>query len=231
MFANFCQFFFFYNLDNFDNVWLFGQIGDLWHLRHWFQLRTWTHDNFCYLTIKSDTGQYLQFLRCLFCGIFPNCIILNCIFRSIPGLRIYQASRTCDLLVCVWSWKFKLSDILVIHLCFLNLNSFPQKLQGRETPLRWWASMCYCYSWSFFSTQFANLSSFFSIWKQVFTSVHHWFHLLVKLLQVSWYKIWNFYSLLIFHPCVYFGLKIIQVWCLHLMKRFTIHFLRGWICI
>ena len=27
--------------------------------------RTWIHDNHCDLTIKSDTGQHLQFLRCL----------------------------------------------------------------------------------------------------------------------------------------------------------------------
>ena len=42
--------------------------SDLWHLRHWlhfWQLRTWFLDNLCYLTIRSDTGQHLQFLRCL----------------------------------------------------------------------------------------------------------------------------------------------------------------------
>ena len=41
--------------------------SDLWHLRHWlhfWQLRTWILDNLCYLTIKSDTGQHSQFLRC-----------------------------------------------------------------------------------------------------------------------------------------------------------------------
>ena len=41
---------------------------DLWHLRHWlqlWQLRTCIQDNLYYLTIKSDTGQHLQFLRCL----------------------------------------------------------------------------------------------------------------------------------------------------------------------
>ena len=39
----------------------------LWHLRHWlqfWQLRTWIHDNHCYLTINFDTGQHSQFLRC-----------------------------------------------------------------------------------------------------------------------------------------------------------------------
>ena len=40
----------------------------MWQLRHWLQflqLRTWIHDNLCYLTIKSDTGQHSQVLRCL----------------------------------------------------------------------------------------------------------------------------------------------------------------------
>ena len=29
-----------------------------------WQLRTWSRDNLCYLTFKSDTGQHSQFLRC-----------------------------------------------------------------------------------------------------------------------------------------------------------------------
>ena len=40
----------------------------MWHLRHWLQFwqsKTWIHDNLCYLTIKSDTGQHSQFLQCL----------------------------------------------------------------------------------------------------------------------------------------------------------------------
>ena len=59
----------FHNSDNcfchFDN-WK-DNPGDLWHLRHWlqfWQLRTWIHDNLCYLTINCDTGQHSQFLRC-----------------------------------------------------------------------------------------------------------------------------------------------------------------------
>ena len=41
--------------------------SDLRHLRHWLhfsQLRTWILYNLCCLTIKSDTGQHSQFLRC-----------------------------------------------------------------------------------------------------------------------------------------------------------------------
>ena len=44
-----------------------GTPRDFWPLRHWlefWQLRTWIHDNLCDLTIKSDTGQHSQFLRC-----------------------------------------------------------------------------------------------------------------------------------------------------------------------
>ena len=51
--------------DNFDN-WKDSPV-DLWHLRHrlqFWQLKTWIHDNHFYLTIKSDTGQHSQFLRC-----------------------------------------------------------------------------------------------------------------------------------------------------------------------
>ena len=59
----------FHNSDNcfchFDN-WK-DNPGNLLHLRHWlqfWQLRTWIHDNLCYLTINCDTGQHSQFLRC-----------------------------------------------------------------------------------------------------------------------------------------------------------------------
>ena len=42
----------------------FQILFNLWHLRHWlqhWQLRTWNHDNLCYLTINCDTGQHSQF--------------------------------------------------------------------------------------------------------------------------------------------------------------------------
>ena len=41
-------------------------------LRQWLQfweLRNWIHDNLCYLTIMSDTGQHLQFLQCLYLNV------------------------------------------------------------------------------------------------------------------------------------------------------------------
>ena len=48
-----------------DNLW--WQFSDfLKHLLQFWQLRTWIHDNLCYLTINCDTGQHSQFLRCFF---------------------------------------------------------------------------------------------------------------------------------------------------------------------
>ena len=58
----------FYNRFHHFDVWRKENPGHLWHLRHWLkfrQLRTWIHDNLCYLTIKSDAGQHSQFLQCL----------------------------------------------------------------------------------------------------------------------------------------------------------------------
>ena len=43
-------------------VMIFKLVWTCWHFR---QLRTWIHDIHCVLTIKSDTGQHLQFLLCL----------------------------------------------------------------------------------------------------------------------------------------------------------------------
>ena len=52
---------------------VFWSERSLWYLRHcqchwlqFWQLRSWIHDNLCYLTIKSDTGRHRQFLRCFF---------------------------------------------------------------------------------------------------------------------------------------------------------------------
>ena len=63
--------------------------SDFWHLRHWLQvsqLITWIHDNFCYLTIKSDTGEHLQFLLC-FNGSFgckPTSMGQNVLWEDLP---------------------------------------------------------------------------------------------------------------------------------------------------
>ena len=61
LFFNLFQFFSTFFLQ-FFRIWF-----NLWHLRHWlqhWQLRTWNHENLCYLTINCDTVQHSQFLRC-----------------------------------------------------------------------------------------------------------------------------------------------------------------------
>ena len=66
---------------------------DLRHLRHWlqyWQLRTWIHDNTCYLAINCDTGQHSEFLRC-----FYWCLPFNT-----PKIKFVQ--------LCVWNmtWQY-----------------------------------------------------------------------------------------------------------------------------
>ena len=73
IFTNFWQFWQLRTIeDNFDNSFyhfdnLKDNPGDLWHLRHWLQLRIWIHNNFCYLTINFNTGQHSQYLQCFIC--------------------------------------------------------------------------------------------------------------------------------------------------------------------
>ena len=58
---------------------------DLWHLRHWLhlrQLRTWIHDNLRYLTIKSETAQHSQFLRCLLKVCMNSCLFPTVLFQN-----------------------------------------------------------------------------------------------------------------------------------------------------
>ena len=89
-------------LNHFDN-WKHNP-GDLWHLRHWlqfWQLRTWIHDNLCYLTINCDTGQHSQFLRCFlslspFHFYFPFILILTLPFFTFSVL-IFNFTSQCSL--------------------------------------------------------------------------------------------------------------------------------------
>ena len=62
--------------------------------RHWLQswlLRIWIHENYYELTIKSGTGQHLQFLRCfpsdasVFVGLQTNTVtwtLAGCVLRA-----------------------------------------------------------------------------------------------------------------------------------------------------
>ena len=65
--------------DNFDSFWKFWKDspGGLWHwLRHWlqfWQLRTWIHDNHCYMTINCDTMNSI----CNSWGVCVLCVIMK----------------------------------------------------------------------------------------------------------------------------------------------------------
>ena len=85
-------------------------IRDMSHLRHhlqFWQLRNWIYDNLCYLTIKSDTGQQLQFLRCLrwewwASTVLPNIwLFFTCTLRTVatwyPSTNCYQfCKKSCS---------------------------------------------------------------------------------------------------------------------------------------
>ena len=78
---------------------------DLWHLRHWlqyWQLRTWIHDNLCYLTINWDTGQHSQFLRCFI--VFIACLsfvfiwkFANCTYYIHMYILYYNDNMTFEV--------------------------------------------------------------------------------------------------------------------------------------
>ena len=82
---------------------------DLWDLRHWlqfWQLGTWFHDNLCYLTIKCDTGQHSQFLRCL---LKDSCIVQCSITRVVSHCGDFETPPLQQHLP-----PFPSSDLIII---------------------------------------------------------------------------------------------------------------------
>ena len=64
----------------------------------------------------------------------------------------------------------------------------------------------------FFSTHFANITfpEAFSIWNSIFAFLHHWLHLLIKLLRFCRYKTWYGFSIFC-QSCDLFGLIIFSM--------------------
>ena len=93
-----------YNFDN-DN----DNHRDVWPLRHWlqfWQLRTWIHDSLCDLTIKSDTGQHSQFLRCFLSRGWGKC----------PKGKLFVESPSEKDEMCPWCiFVTNAMDIPVLH--------------------------------------------------------------------------------------------------------------------
>ena len=105
IFYNFDNFYFYFTIfDNFSQLTTIFTIqtiafaifdnwkdnpGDLWNLRRWqfSQLRTWIHNNLCYLTINCDTGQHSQWKKCedearIWC--WNQWLIIHCTVGSEP---------------------------------------------------------------------------------------------------------------------------------------------------
>ena len=103
--------------------------ADLWHLRHWlqfWQLRPWIHDNFCYLTIKSDSGQHSQFLRCFknqWSNIFLKSQWSKDIIYDILDCQIHKYTNTSTQIHKYTNTAFeKGSEIPYIYLYFWKAN-------------------------------------------------------------------------------------------------------------
>ena len=124
---------------------------ETWHLRHWLQLwQLWTciHDNLCYLTIKSDTGQHSQFLRCFtrdaLMARFSNVVwngsttqwdtkyffkgkLKNFIFlEQVNSCNVYNLSREHNIqLPIVWMWPWRTAARKLDWKCKRELFSAP----------------------------------------------------------------------------------------------------------
>ena len=77
-----------------------------------WQLRTWIHDNLCYLTSNCDTGQHSRFLRC-----FSNCMF------------IVQAKHGCPEIYIQHCWKAPVS---------LSLHVLPPSMLSIKRRRRTW---------------------------------------------------------------------------------------------
>ena len=93
---------------------------DLWDLRHWlqfWQLRTWFHDNLCYQTIKSDTGQHSQFLRCLLLTRLPLALVP--LAGSLQPPNVSTSSHHCW--IQLWDKPLIFQDCLSLFSILLNV--------------------------------------------------------------------------------------------------------------
>ena len=123
----------------------------MWQLRHWLQflqLRTRIHDNLCYLTIKSDTGQHSQFLRCF--------TVESSLFTHPTSHQVPLLHCRCAFNVDVWKYwfpesLFDLPSPLPCDHCtllvFLFIFSCPEQLNRwlQYWQLRTWFHDNLCY--------------------------------------------------------------------------------------
>ena len=96
-------------------------------------MRNWIHDNLCYLTIKSDTGQHSQFLRC-FISMSSLKSLWYEIFRCLGWWKLNFCLES-TLGMCFWVWLDLwrliwetvsncsiLLEASYLHSCFITMN-------------------------------------------------------------------------------------------------------------
>ena len=122
---------------------------DLRHLRQWlqyWQLRTWILDNLCYLTIKSDTGQHSQFLRCFSNDTkvsAENSTVVPCIFTNVtycdpaPGavdkIGRFLSSTSQSLFSIISVSFFSLFRIISVFTLLFRLFDIPVGLRASSS--------------------------------------------------------------------------------------------------
>ena len=117
-------------------------------MRHWlqfWQLRTWIHDNLCYLTINCDTGQHSQFLRC-FINNIQFVAIARCLSfiwqssLSLSPMNIFITFTFFDEYCNSWTdashlsdnrhfhflgWIFSPLSLFIINIQFVAIGQMP----------------------------------------------------------------------------------------------------------
>ena len=156
---------------------------------------TWAKTNFlnCTYISHAPISTHEQGANAHFLKARRYCTELFCAIRGYCTENLEQLATTRVL--CN-----KLSHNPVWQLIAQNLLSTDIARQRDSLQMVCFNVVSYAHALPLFSTYFANLSSSWSIWETVLACFHHWFHLFVKFLQVSWYKTWNCYSSFIIWP-------------------------------
>ena len=98
------------NTDTMTETW-----RGVWNCLHFRQLRTWLQDNHCDLTIKSDTLQHSQFLRCFF--FFSWFFVLYLVNCELAGdVANWSALFPADLSSFISLFLFSL--LIIVFLSF-----------------------------------------------------------------------------------------------------------------
>ena len=114
----------------------------MWHLRHWlqfWQLRTWIHDNLCYLTFNCDKGQHSQFLWCFIylCPPSPTCVYHQRGCSQKTGSKfVYDFGAKSSINNYESLWKEGVLSWNQHQICTFALTRDPPRWQNVENAAR-----------------------------------------------------------------------------------------------